>query len=860
MKQFITLSILLFVLPLSYSQSNFDQEEFLLYRESIKEMTTLDLMGKYAPQNAYYSNRRTPTALENITYLDSVEIRYGLTVDEKNMLEDNHFVVSERLSYRSLAQSILDIYYSDLPLFLSTDLFLHALHSSYDAMLKEIEYSLLETNLVSLLSGMRDEIDLLYSQNNTVPELKQAIEDADLFLAIGLSLLKDESILPKYDNTGIYNILLDEILKEDPGMIQVSLFSEHQRRFDASQFTPRGHYTEIFYVDGLPRDLKNYFRVMMWLGRADFFLTPPPVAGDEPPWSDEDILRMNLGSVVMNEVLNRSGEKDLLRLHEKIIGFFVGPDDNISPNELYNIIETKGITLTGLLDSAVYEEFQAEINSSDDYGQKIMSNFFIVDADNENAAELPISYKLLGQKFIIDSYVFSQVVYDRVYHNDAEVMRMMPDPLDVMFVLGNEDALPLLEEELDKYHYSYKLEELRYLVEAYDTDFWEQSLYNTWLSAIRELNPPEDKSGYPYFMNTVEWQIEKLNTQLSSWTELRHDNVLYAKQSYTGGTGCSFPHVYIEPYPGFYETLYNFSTSAANFFSVELNEIELDLKENLTSFYESFGNHMLKLKELSEKELRQEVFNEEDLSYLKTFVNDAMVSGPSISGWYMDLFYDEVKGLAEDYLVVDVYTQPTDEAGNEVGNVLHVGTGDLNLGVFCAGSPSNSYQLMAFVGPVLSYHEKVEADWKRLNDEEWGEFFEWGAEVKRPLRPGWAYQYLADIKGNAIDNDEEPNLIGVEFLGTGTENYLNQDDIAYLLAFPNPAEESSMLRFILNKKNDLKLEVYDSLGRQIFQENYKNMPVGEHSIILPLGSFERGLYYVKMNAGRDKEITKLIVN
>ncbi len=854
MKQLITLSILLFILPLSYSQSNFDQEEFQLYRQSIKEMTTLDLIEKYAPQNTYYSSRRIPAALENIAYLDSVEIRYELTVDEKNMLADNHFVVSERLSYRSLAQSIMDIYYSDLPLFLSTDLFLHALHSSYDAMLKEIEYSLLETNLVSLLSAMRDEIEPLYSQNNTVPELKQAIEDVDLFLSIGLSLLKDDNILPKYDNTGNYSILLDEILKEDPGMIQVSLFSEHQRKFDASQFTPRGHYTEIFYVDGLPRDLKNYFRAMMWLGRADFFLTPPPVAVNEPPWSDEDILRMNLGSVVMNEVLNRSGEKDLLRLHEKIIGFFVGPDDNLSPIELDNIIENKGITLSGLLDSEVFEEFQAEVNSSDDYGQKIMSNFFIVDADTENPAELPISYKLLGQKFIIDSYVFSQVVYDRVYYNDVEVMRMMPDPLDVMFVLGNDDALPLLEEDLDEYHYSYKLEELRYLVEAYDNDFWEQSLYNTWLSAIRELNPPEDKSGYPYFMNTVEWQIEKLNTQLSSWTELRHDNVLYAKQSYTGGTGCSFPHVYIEPYPGFYEVLYNFSTSAANFFSVELNEIELDLKENLTSFYENFGDHMLKLKALSEKELRQEAFSGEDLAYLKTFVNDAMASGPSISGWYLDLFYDKMKAL-------DVHTQPTDEDGNEIGNVLHVGTGDLNLGVFCAGSPSNSYQLMAFVGPVLSYHEKVESDWKRLNDEEWGEFFGWNAEEgKRPLRPGWAYQYLTDTEGKAIDNDEEPNLKGVEFLGTGIEYYQNSDDIAYLLVFPNPAEESSMLKFILNKKNDLKLEVYDALGRQVFQENYQNMQIGEHSIILPLGSFERGLYYVKINAGRDNKITKLIVN
>ncbi len=288
--------------------------------------------------------------------------------------------------------------------------------------------------------------------------------------------------------------------------------------------------------------------------------------------------------------------------------------------------------------------------------------------------------------------------------------------------------------------------------------------------------------------------------------------------------------------------------------------MDADFKDKVINFYEIFGDHMLKLKTLSEKELRQEAFNAEDITYLKRFVNEAMASGPMISGWFLELFYDMEKGLEEDYLVVDVHTQPTDEGGNIVGNVLHVGTGDINLGVFCTGSPSDNYQQMAFVGPVMSYHEKVESNFKRLNDEEWGEFFGWNPEAKRPLRPGWVYQYLVNEEGITIDNTEEPNLEGAEYLGTGLETIQNTSDIAYLLAFPNPAEETTSLKFILNKDNDVKIEIFDAIGRSVFQENYKKLLAGEHSLSLQLANFNSGLYYVKMNAGKDKKLAKLIVN
>ncbi len=82
---------------------------------------------------------------------------------------------------------------------------------------------------------------------------------------------------------------------------------------------------------------------------------------------------------------------------------------------------------------------------SDDFGQKIMSNFFYVDPDSSDPGKLPVSFKLLGQKFLVDSYVFSEVVFDRIIFEGKKIWRPLPDPLDAMAALGNEDALALLE-------------------------------------------------------------------------------------------------------------------------------------------------------------------------------------------------------------------------------------------------------------------------------------------------------------------------------------------------------------------------------------------------------------------------------
>src|SRR5690606_30109257 len=108
----------------------------------------------------------------------------------------------------------------------------------------------------------------------------------------------------------------------------------------------------------------------------------------------------------------------------------------------------------------------------------------------------------------------------------------------------------------------------RLLVDAHPETSWSSSLYTGWLGALRELSAKTeaagsrsaasatlesaDAPGLPAVATTEAWGRRLLNTQLGSWAQLRHDTLLYAKQSYTASDVCEFPDAYVDPYPEFW--------------------------------------------------------------------------------------------------------------------------------------------------------------------------------------------------------------------------------------------------------------------------------------------------------------------
>lgn len=853
MKQLLALVIIMISLPGS-GQSTFSPEAFMNFREENSSLTAAQLLQQNPPQTTYYSSRKYEPDLGTIPWFDSIDNYFQFTDDEKKLLKENYFMVSERIAGETWLFPFIDVYSNDFPLFLSTDFILHTLHYSYDELLKRLEAELLEPGLKELIDAMYVHFPDIYDKYSSNKELMQSLEDADLYIAVAKSLIYGVATLPQIADEETYNQVMDAINSYE--QVDMPLFTRNDlaRKLDFSQFEPRGHYTDQLYfgTSGVTT-LEDYFRAMMWLGRIDFLMTPPPDNPWEDPWRDEDILRMNLSALILNEVLHKSGKSELMERHEKIISFMVGPDDNLTPAELDQLSEEFLDGPEDLLNESTFNLFLEKLNSSDDYGQKIMSNFFYVDPDATDPGELPVSFKLLGQKFLIDSYIFSEVVFDRIVFEDQKMYRMLPDPLDVFSVLGNEDAMKLMEPEMETYKYAYKISELQYLIEAYDDDFWTQSLYNTWLNALIKLNPQSTNAGLPYFMKTVAWHHEKLNTQLTSWAQLRHDNILYGKQSYTGGTGCSYPYTYVEPYPEFFEVLETFAEHASQFFVEVLPASKGDLRDLITDFFDGYSDIMQKLGAIAQKQIYKTPLNDADMIFLKTMINDYMVSGPGVSGWINEMIFPSIEMWDSDFTVADVHTQPTEPDGSRVGNVLHVGNGMINMGVFLAPCSTNPEQIICYTGPVASFHTQIEKDWNRLNDNDWKDLF---YSNTIPVRPSWAYAYLADMNGEY--RETEQILKGVEYPhAVGLEQY--NSDPGYMLLFPNPASEQLHIRMMLPFTSQVEAVIFDISGRKVKTAYRGSLSASEHDIAVSLDEMHEGIYMMKLRVNGKNYTKRFIV-
>ncbi len=843
---------LLTISVLMVSGQAFNQDQYLQVREQNRDLSAIQLENRYSRPAAYYlTNFGGKIDFRNVGYLDSVALKLKMTGDEESLLGKNLFFVTERLSYHNFGQAFHEIYNFDLPVFVSTDAILHALHMSYDNILKTMEREIMAINLEKYLKSLYYNFDKLEKKYGANSEMAPSLSDADLYITIAYSLILDKLQIPHTASAESVKAVWEAIRSEKMVSMPLFTYPGRNRNLDFSQFTVRGHYVYTQQDQWMNlKSLEPYFRTMMWLGRTDFLLTPPPSNPWEKPWSTIEIQRMQMGACLVNELDLHSDSRDLFEFNDRVISYLVGESDNITPEQFGNILQKLGISDASVLcDTNRVNGLLSALNSNPELGQKILSDFFLMDPGSDTPGVLPVSYRLSGQRFIIDSYILGSVVYDRLVYMGTKVKRMMPMPLDVLFSLGNNDVVPLLKDEFLKYHYAGQLANLRYLIDSKPDAFWSGSLYNVWLNAIRELNPPGETEMQPLFMKSAGWHQEKMNTQLASWSHLRHDNLLYAKQSYTGGTGCSFPHSYIEPYPSFYGRLKQFATDAATFFG-KLSVSGYAL-ENVVNFFPRFAGVMGKLEILAKKQLEGVLFSDEENKWLQTMLFSKGGSGtPPYSGWYADLFFDPWDAAKGDFTVVDVHTQPTDESGNVVGKVLHAGVGRVNLGVFIAPSPSDKNKLMAFTGPVMSYYETITDQFKRMTDQEW-EKLVWANTL--PERPGWTNIYLAGAKGEArMKGAELPSQYYTGTIPAVTGEF-------EFSVYPNPVSDGLTLVFSLERNKRGTISLFSSTGTLVREISGKQFIAGRNNLQIPFTGLNEGIYLVRLSLENQNSVTKKVV-
>jgi hypothetical protein len=807
-----TLLLLLFVLS---SRGLFAQEtafDVAAYRNFLDENAALTGADLRAMHDAgIFRERAAAPPLSRSQFSDSIDAYYHLTSYEKELIARHGFMVTERVAPNSFGLAFKEIYVRDLPVFISTDAILHALHMSYDAMLMQTEEHVLIPKLDALLTEMRSSLAALAAKYDGIEAVHRPLRDMDVYLTVPLRLLRGEAVPPLFaEDVEEVEKLLSLVEGEAP--VAYRIFAENCRDIDFSQFTPRGHYT---------RDIKltRYFRAMMWLGRIELYLTKPKSDGDCQP-SEADVQRQTIGAALLAEAADANILSTLEEI-DRLIALFVGESDNLRLDHFMSVMEKEGLAdAAAMSDEASWRSFQEEIALHPFAKQRILSQILYRDPMSPEKIEPASALMLLGQRFVIDSYVTGQVVFDRIEPSEGGSPRMLPSSLDVLFALGNDAAGQLLQPEFEQFGYAPNLAALRYLIDEYDDSFWDQTLYNGWLNSIRTLRPPAQRDYLPPFMQTAAWWQQKMNTQLSSWAQLRHDNLLYAKQSYTGGIVCEFPFSYVEPIPAFFEAVSRFAKNASSRFS------EVDAgwaSDGMIRYFDHLAATTDTLGGIATKELSGTSLSSQETGFLRRMLRILQICGPSLDGWYPGLYYSPYDADRPDMVVADVHTAPTDEAGSPVGWVLHAGTGPLNMAVLTADIPGNGP--VAFVGPVMSYYEHVSTNFKRLTDEEWQSAY----AADPSIRPEFVNLYLADRNG-------EPRGETTMKLATTMEDPrppIGSESVEVGSSYPNPFAAGTTLSFTVPSKmayERVRVDVYDVQGRLIETILEKALPAGTYSV------------------------------
>ena len=626
--------------------------------------------------------------------------RLGVSDAERQAIARDGFVISARQVFPSFFYGYKALYADHLPLYVSVDSVMHAVHRSYDASLTNIELALLIPTLKTLLTRMH--VDLAAGVGAEVPLEVRA--DVDLYLTVARRLLGDTAAAPVAAASAAQIAELVTLAMQASGLQTVGLFGG-SRDVDFSQFKPRGHYA------GDSR-LEPYFRSMIWLGRTDLrFLQYDTFAAPGTP--PRFFRRQFLAGMLLAQLTDASGGLAGWQQIDDILRAFVGESDNMTVADFPKLRTVAGAATPAQL-AALPDDAIAQALIDGGFGiQRIASQILYVPPSGANVP-LDRVFLFFGQRFIIDSQVFSDVVFDRVL---GEPKRMMPNPLDAAFAaLGNNAAAPLLASELGRYpNYPGALHDVRRLVDLHGDDFWGASLYATWMGALRGLSvpggDPTSVAGLPAVMKTEPWARRMLNTQLASWAELRHDTLLYAKQSYTAYPVCDFPDAYVDPYPEAWSGI----VRLARLGKTVAAALPASAGTGLGAYWAEVETVASMLGGMAEAERAGQPLTAAQMAFINEAVDEVKMSAGCVqidvpTGWYPRLFLTRSDAQKTDPTIADVHTDPANAA------VLHVATGLPRLMIVTADGCNGP---RAYAGLVSSYFEKTTSNFLRLTDMQW---------------------------------------------------------------------------------------------------------------------------------------------
>jgi len=540
----------------------------------------------------------------------------------------------------------------------------------------------------SILENATNDYNTLKKQNfiaDTKSDTKTAV------LAISESLAKKDKVSDSAKNIAKQEI---NLIFDAKSMAPSPLMGKYQPDMseDYTQFGPRSHYTKNVI-------LRNYFRAMMFYGRMNFLLKSPELTRD---------------AANITELLS----PDQLRQWESIYqptAFFVGQADDLSIYE-YGQAETKVGFQSSNASAEIISKLQNELLSYKN--PQIMSSVItseeVLNTTKEDLQNTTKGFRFMGQRFTPDAFVFSTLTQgdEKPDAKTGQRLPSMPTALMVSTLMGSQESSTLLNVWIknnaansDKV-IADRMATLQSYFDKTTQPQWTQNIYWSWLYTIKSLFDAKDITGYPMFVKNEDWSKKTLQTFLGSWTELKHDTLLYAKQSYAerGAGGDDLPPLpvpkgYVEPNVNFFDrliALVNLSKDGLNNFGI--------MPEIFKYRYETFLDALKFYRQIAVAELQNQKISDEDFEKLRLSAGnlDGILQSPDSQ--------IQLERNARSALIADVHTDALKE------QILYEADGVPNY-IYVAVKDANGTRLTK--GLVYSYYEFTNPIGQRLTDQDW---------------------------------------------------------------------------------------------------------------------------------------------
>lgn len=586
----------------------------------VSEMRTNSVSADYDKNKKSYTPAVAPYTVDadlgNVTNKKYFE----LTKEQIKLLSENGFFV-ELDDYDDFYQKYETNRYRQTPSFITVDSIMHTYHLYYVKLQKSIERTHLYDAVCRLTDGMLTKSLQQYFLLQG-SEWEEAARLNVVYFGVAAELLGLEVKVPAEIDAMIL-VEVDKVM-EASGMQECLVMPENQIGEDYTQYIPRSYYAGN-------AKLERYFRTMMWYGRINFA---------------QKYERANRSALLMNIALSaEENYKEWYSIYE-ITSFLTGASDDIVYNEYMPVIkQAYGVDFT--LDSLVgnasaWEQYTKGITKL--HGPKI--NSLPVSTTEEGYTTWQNSvkgYRFMGQRFVLDAEIFQNLLFDTIEESEELGTRDLPDALDIPAAFGSDTALDLLKQAgHDKYpNYLEKMQEMRQVVENSNL-YWTSSVYGGWLYTLKPLTE-EKGAGYPFFMTNLEWRKKSLESFLGSWTELKHDTALYAKQAYSISESGGFDAYieprddrgYVEPEPELFDRLGVLARATENGLN-DFGYLSSDDKEAL----ELLAQMCDTLRDISVKELEGRTLTDEEYDWIRAY-------GSSLEHFW-DLSKDDAAQLSDE--------------------------------------------------------------------------------------------------------------------------------------------------------------------------------------------------------------------